>query len=341
MLKRKMIAYLLVISLVFLTGYNSSASGKWQSRRAVKSLQGRSAKDPKSQWLVLDTGGSGGGFGKGDIRQHLRDVFFWDKDLGWACGYSGVFKTVNGGISWTRKKQGSGWYHVEMTGPEEVWLLEGFHGKGKACLWHTADDGKSWQEIMPNTFKGYKDLYCRAGQLWVICGDFYSFRSTDNGKNWQKVKFGKLSGVYSIAIPADVPTEEGYVMYAFGHSGRIPTLVKSIDGGKTWKNLKKPGAINNYLHSSLFFPNSQTGWFSGGKGKIFYTADGGKSWMNRSLPTDQRIQSIWFDQMGNGFAAVLNNSINRSKYTLYETNNGGKTGSRFWEAKNPFIAYSG
>ena len=119
--------------------------GVWQGQPCIAGARAAPLSSAASRFLVLDTGGSGGGFGQGDARDSLRDAFFWNEKLGWACGYGGVFKTEDGGLSWKRMKPRGDWQQLKMTGPEELWLLEGRHpgGPGMAWLWHSTDGGKN------------------------------------------------------------------------------------------------------------------------------------------------------------------------------------------------------
>ncbi|NCO39753.1 MAG: hypothetical protein GW892_13715 [Armatimonadetes bacterium] len=163
--------------------------GAWQGRTYPLHVGPRT---PPDRFLVLDTGGTGGGFGQGDIRQKLHDVSFWNDKLGWTCGYGGAFRTTDGGFTWTRMRPNGGWYHVEMSGPEEVWLLEAQHpgGPGKVWLRHTTDGGANWEEVLPGKLAGYSDLYCRGPERWVLCGGFLSFRSRDGETTWVPVLGG-------------------------------------------------------------------------------------------------------------------------------------------------------
>lgn len=214
-----------------------------------------------------------------------------------------------------------------MTGPEEIWLLEG-HGPGgwgKVWLWHSTDNGASWEGVLPEKLAGYTDLYCRGQERWVLCGDFPSYRSEDSGQNWEKEGFGGLlHGTSKIAIPADVRSSQGFVIYVVGHFERKVRLVKSEDGGKTWSVVELPEGALSWARA-IYFPTSQKGWIGGNDGEVIYTDDGGENWQQRNLPTDQRLMSLWFDQFGRGFAAVLNNDFFRFRETLYETRNGGQT----------------
>jgi|GEM_PF-1576308 len=279
-----------------------------------------------AEFLVLDTGGSGGGFGHGDIRQHLHDVHFWNSEIGWTAGYGGVFRTEDGGLTWKRMRPKGGWYHLEMTGPKEVWLHEGFHGKGKAKLWLTRDNGEHWNEVAAETFRGYTDLLCRAGERWLLCGGYHSYRSRDGGKTWSIENMGGLlHGRNKISIPADVHTPQGFTIYVLGHHGRTLRLIRSQDSGGTWSVVPIPPLPRHHAWQ-MTFVTSLRGWLGGPKGEILFTDDGGRTWERRDLPSgpDQRVKSIWFSQTGRGFAAVVNRNFAKRRHTLYESHDNGK-----------------
>ena len=99
----------------------AAAEGQWQG---VTYPRAAAEPSPSAHFFVTDTGGSGGGFGRGDPHHHLCSIDFWNRRLGWACGYGGVFKSEDGGLSWTRMKPVGGWVHVRLASPQDVWLLE-------------------------------------------------------------------------------------------------------------------------------------------------------------------------------------------------------------------------
>ena len=298
------------------------AQSRWQGRTWPAATH---PTQHAARFLALDTGGSGGGFGQGDIRQKLHGVCFWDERIGWTCGYGGVFRTADGGLTWTRMKRRGGWYHIEITGPDDVWLLEGFHGQGKAKLWHTADSGATWSEVMAGKLRGYADLYCRGRERWVLCGGYPSYRSSDGGRTWRREHFGGLlHQANRIAISADRPTRDGFVIYVLGAHKLQRRLIKSTDAGRTWQSLPLPQGTRHH-RCRLFFATSRHGWVGGPDGLVLHTTDGGQTWERRDVPARQWVMDLWIDRFGRGFAAVDNSDYKRFKQTLYETRNAGRT----------------
>lgn len=323
---------LTALCLCSLLGCSVLASDRWQGRTypAVEASAAREA----SGFFLTNTGGGGGAFGRGDIHGFLTSVDFANLQVGYACGAGGgVYKTEDGGLTWNRLKPNGNWQRIQATTPEDVWLLEGVHpgGLGNVWLWHSADGGKSWNEIkeLHGKLAGYggRGLYCRGAQRWVLGGDFTTYCSADGGQTWQAVNFqGLVHGVFEIAIPGDVPTRQGFVVYMLGHrEANTACLVRSDDGGRTWREVSLPAAAarTQLLSGRVFFSTSRDGWVAGRSGRCFGTRDGGKTWKDCSLPTDQAVVALWFDQLGRGFAAVDNTDWLHLRQTVYMTGDYG------------------
>ncbi len=330
MSKQHTIILLLVCLLLpaCVLGESDNSGGQWQG--TVQSREGP-RQERVHPFLVTNTGGEEAfGNPNGDIHDHLADVDFWTDQLGWACGYGGVFKTVDGGLTWRRMKPRGGWYHIRMTGPNKIWLLEGFWGQGKANLWHTVDGGKTWNVVLQGKTQGWNDLFCRGEERWILCGGYQSYFSHDDGATWNPIPFnGLINGALHLAIPGDAPTNEkgGFVAYVLGNWGPHLRLVKSVDGGENWKIVPIPEdfASLSYWPSAMFFSDSMHGWIGSGEGELLYTSDGGSTWQREHLPTKQSVCAIWFDRLGRGYVSALNNDMNHPMVSVYMSLNHGET----------------
>jgi len=283
------------------------------------------AEAASSQMLVMDTGGRGGA----DIRQDLHSVAFWNGRLGWSAGYGGVFRTNNGGLTWNRMRSSGGWYHVVMTGPGEIWVLGGEHpgGIGKVWLSHSVDDGTTWQEVLVGQLGSYSDLAAANNNLYVLCSNYTSFFSPDGGKTWKQINFcGTLTSANQISIPGDVAMESGQgAIYVLGAFKGGEAIVRSDDGCQTWTVLETPSTGGGAWRDKIFFATSQRGWFGSRDGLCYVTDNGGQSWQPCPLPVQKQITALWFDQLGRGFAGVVNGDPDSPGAALYETADGGKS----------------
>lgn len=307
----------LLVSLVtWLMFEPGNGQGYWQGREGGE-VATNSSTFP-FRYRVSNPGGRGS----------LRDVFFWNAEVGWVCGSSGVFQTQDGGWTWIPKKPRPGWglnyYRLQMTGSREIWLLEGIHGQAKAWLWHSTDDGSSWAEVLPGKLLSATDLVCRGNLRMVLCGDFTSYWSLDQGKSWAPLPF--LGGIRA-AIPGDVRIETGFVVYVLcaGSSGhrRVPQVFKSTDSGRSWREL----AFFEKLPRprTIFFSTSWQGWMGLEDGVLLATKDGGESWIKLPFPERRPIQALWCDSLGRGYVAVDNSDFRQLGAAVFATSDGGKT----------------
>ncbi|MDD4932598.1 MAG: YCF48-related protein [Methylacidiphilaceae bacterium] len=298
------------------------SQGQWQGQEMPEAAERVSSP---FHYRIGDTGGRGGGFAPEEMHAQLWDAFFWNRQIGWACGFGGVFRTEDGGWRWTRMKPQGGWYHVQMTGPREIWLLEGFHGQAMGRLWHSNDDGLSWTELLPGKLLSASDLVCRGNLRAVLCGDFTSFWSLDGGENWVPLPF---SGTIRMAVPGDIRSGTGFVAYVLCHGAGQPAgarVFKSIDSGRSWKELVLPKGLP--WPKTIFFATSRQGWIGLNDGVLLATADGGESWEKLPFPERRPIQALWFDSLGRGYAAPENSDMMRLETALLETPDGGRS----WE----------
>ena len=332
-------AWMLVVFLFSGCGGLRAAS-QWQGTSPLSVAEkGKGADKTASRWIVLDTGGSGGMFGLGEIRQNLMDVSFWtDGTHGFACGSAGAFATDNGGLTWRRVRERlnspNTYYHVAMSGLREMWLGQGQHGGREGHLWYSADGGVTWSEKGAGKLSGCSGLLVNEKECWVLCGDFQGYSSRDNGETWEAINFGGLlPGTFNMVITRDVQGDRTSTIYVSGHAGQQVRLVKSFDGGRKWENVPLPAGLPPASPSyRFFFATSLKGWIGMPDGGVLYTADGGKTWERRDLPNkEQSVTALWFDHQNpeHGFAGVSNGFVQaqgspRMGTALYETFDGGR-----------------
>ena len=269
------------------------------------------AAHAEDRWIILDTGGTGGGFGRGDPGKNLWDVCFWDDRVGMAAGDRGVYRTEDGGLTWRKlappTKQRVGWQAIRMAGTRDVWLAGLVHpgGPGKGYLMHSTDAGRTWQRHLADACHGASRLCLTPmGDVWLMTRQAWSFHSPDRGRTWRRVKFGVPLWAADICFPGDVPYATDYVGYAVGHRHGQPVLVKTVDSGKTWKRLALPPHATSPRR--VFFTTSREGWICGSNGQVFYTHDGARQWQARHLSAPgQHVFGLWFHRTGYGWAAAL------------------------------------
>jgi photosystem II stability/assembly factor-like uncharacterized protein len=122
-------------------------------------------------------------------------------------------------------------------------------------------------------------------QNWVACGLGWVISSSNGGVSWERLP---VTGDWFTSI--HFPTKDiGYIC------GRTGYLLKTTDGGRRWKEIRRGGAFGNRLKvfRSLWFTTEQKGWVVGENGLIWKTVDGGLTWTEvEGLPIDAQYTDI-------------------------------------------------
>jgi photosystem II stability/assembly factor-like uncharacterized protein len=182
----------------------------------------------------------------------------------------GVWKSIDGANTWSPifDKDGSpsiGSLAVSLSDPNAVYV-----GTGEACIrgnishgdgvWKSVDAGKSWKSI------GLKDsraigrvivnprnpdivFVAALGHPFGPNAERGVFRTTDGGKNWQKVLYkDENTGAIDIAFDPQNPNilfaslwEARRTPWALSSGGPGSGIYRSTDGGSKWKRLEEHG----------------------------------------------------------------------------------------------------
>ena len=160
-----------------------------------------------------------------------------DANTVWAATSGGLYRTVNGGASWTKLTGGNGGpfaaVAVDPSNPSAIVASERNVG-----IWVSADGGSTWPGGPFNTgFTNASPAVVTlaldpAGSGAIYAADYYSgvYRSTDGGKSWSGWPDGGMSGLAVRAVK-DIALAGG-VVYAATQGGGVfrlggPALVPS------------------------------------------------------------------------------------------------------------------
>ena len=185
--------------------------------------------------------------------------------IGTATG--GVWKSKDKGITFNpvfdQYTMSIGCITIDPKNPETVWVGTGETNMRNSVsvgngLYRTTNGGKTW------AFMGLKDseriskviihpdepgtIYAAAaGHLWNANNERGLYKSTDSGKTWKRILFvDENTG----CIDLDMHPEKHNILlaamwefrrkpYFFTSGGKGSGLFRSIDGGKTWKEIRK------------------------------------------------------------------------------------------------------
>ena len=178
----------------------------------------------------------------------------------------GVWKTVNGGITWKpvfddQSVSTIGDVTVSQSEPDVVWVGTGEGNNRQSSSWgngvyKSMDGGATWTHMgLANTHHiprivihptNANIVYVAAqGHLWGPSEERGVFKTTDGGKTWDKVLYINAdTGVNDIAMDPMNPDTLYASAYqrrrtAFGFNGGGPgsAIYRTTDGGASWKKL--------------------------------------------------------------------------------------------------------
>ncbi|MCA0133865.1 VPS10 domain-containing protein [Winogradskyella alexanderae] len=228
-------------------------------------------------------------------------------------------------------------------------------------LWKTQDAGQHWNNISDGFFKtgsvgaisvsesNPNILYCGMGEhavrgVMTSYGDGI-YKSTDAGKTWKHIGLEKTQHISRIVIH---PTNPQIVYVAAQGALYGPNnergIYKTIDGGKTWKNMlfvnERTGGVElsmdvnspNVIYAAMW-EHQRKPWkiISGGQGSGLYKSiDGGETWsiIHNGLPKEKGKMAIAVARSNSDKVyALIESDSDKDLGGLFVSNNGGKNWS--------------
>ena len=286
------------------------------------------------------------------------DIFFIDENTGWYVNGAGmIFKTVDGGKSWTKllEKPGTFFRCLAFLDPQH-----GFAGNigpdyfpnvtDKVPLYETLDGGQNWQPV--TTIEGkpivglcamqvLREEFINAGNLESrirligvgrVGGPTSMIVSDDLGKTWQQIDISQ-----SAAMAFDVQffnRNEGFIAAASSSdlSESHALILSTSDGGKSWQ---KAWQSERPFETTwkIAFPSRQVGYITiqsynpdpkVSQRFVAKTTDAGKTWTEVQLVDDPKVREfgIAFLDENVGWVGAVPNG--------FQTIDGGKS----WQAIN-------
>ncbi|HET9135652.1 MAG TPA: T9SS type A sorting domain-containing protein [Candidatus Kapabacteria bacterium] len=185
-----------------------------------------SSNDSGVNWTQLPNFNLGGG--------RITEINFFDKVNGVVGATTGVFKTVNGGNTWTKILAANPCYSAEFAGSTSA-IVAACDNNG---FYYSSDGGTTWKNYNPGTHSmlvlAYPDgtMYGFGGGVGV--GKLV--KTVDQGTTWTNVSTIDYDS-WSIARDSDAST-----IYLLNEEGHVTTdskasVIKSVNFGGTWQKL--------------------------------------------------------------------------------------------------------
>ena len=239
----------------------------------------------------------------------------------------GVWKSSNSGASFRsvfdKYCQSIGSLAIDQQNPKTVYVGTGESNMRNTVsigdgLYKTIDGGDNWTKIggLDSTEhiskiiidpKNSNILYVASpGPLWSDSKHRGLYKSTDGGKTFEKILYiNETTGVADLAVDP-VNTNIIYATawefrrkpYAFNSGGKNSGIFKSLDGGKTWKELtnglpaKPIGRAAIALAPSA--PNNLVAIVEAEKTGLYLSTDGGETWKKQGTTLNVESRPFYF-----------------------------------------------
>ncbi|MBN2026638.1 MAG: IPT/TIG domain-containing protein [Actinobacteria bacterium] len=182
---------------------------------------------------------------------------------------SGIWKTVDGGASWTLQYFGATSkiiYSIEALDAQTIWAGAGFP---QAQAFRSENGGASWATQEVGTYGALTSLAVVDSNVAIGATGTQLAKTFDAGQTWTVVDDNLADATLFRMAAADAD-----VAWAIGTStGSIATLIaKTTDGGQTWTT-QSTGAANYVFGLTALDPCAA--WAVGNYGNVLKTVDGG------------------------------------------------------------------
>lgn len=226
--------------------------------------------------------------------------------LVWACGASGVYRSVDRGEHWTTTAFDGQCGALAFGGPAPGALYAYRSDGGSRTLLKSVDEGATWQAQL-TLDNALTDLFISPSGVVFVATATELWRSSDGGTTWASSVIGldrlasspadpqrvygasgrrlfvSTDGGSSFGTPLEITqsniagldVDPSDAMRVYVLSGR---LLVSDDGGASWG---PPSTTLGGTTDVVFHPSSPGRVFAAGDGALYQSDDGGDSWLRR------------------------------------------------------------
>lgn len=241
----------------------------------------------------------------------------------------GIWKSTNAGASFKpifdRYCQSIGALAIDQSKPAVVYAGTGESNMRNSVsigngLYKSTDGGDNWTKIGLDSTEHISKIvidpsnsnivYVAApGPLWSDSEHRGLYKSTDGGKTWSKSLYiSDKAGCADVSLDPNNPNivyattwEFRRLPYLFNSGGKGSGIFKSMDGGKTWKELTNGLPAKPFGRTALALapsaPENLIAIVEAKDTKMYISKDGGESWKEQSATLNVVSRPFYFSTL--------------------------------------------
>jgi photosystem II stability/assembly factor-like uncharacterized protein len=241
----------------------------------------------------------------------------------------GIWKTTNGGASFKpifdKYCQSIGALAIDQKNPKTIYAGTGESNMRNSVsigvgLYKSTDAGDNWTKIGLDSTehisriiidpKNSNTIYIAApGPLWSDGVHRGLYKSTDAGKTWNKILYiDEKTGCADIAVNPENPDiiyattwQFRRQPYSFNSGGTGSAIYKSMDGGKTWKELTNGLPAKPFGRTALTLapsaPQNLLAIVESNNTGLYISSDGGENWKQQSATFNVVSRPFYFSTL--------------------------------------------
>jgi photosystem II stability/assembly factor-like uncharacterized protein len=242
----------------------------------------------------------------------------------YAGGERDVFKSVNGGASWSASgistRLGYGYIGALAIDPYNSNII--YAGASEGVVYKSTDAGETWSRVSAGLGTGSVSTLAidpkDSNTIYMGINDGGVFKSTNGGATWSGINVGLSDrSVRALSINAQDPR----ILYVGTYTGGV---FKSINRGESWFEANT-GFTNRSARSLAIDPTALNTIYAGTGTGVFRSTDAGATWASTGM-ANYSITSLAVDPESPNtiYVGTEGNS-------LFVSYNGGRT----WDGQNP------
>jgi photosystem II stability/assembly factor-like uncharacterized protein len=297
------------LALFVFASAKAFAQGGWHSSRITSSGRDLNAVyflDSKRGWVGGDEGflthtedgGASWVEQRIDTKRHaINDIYFANKEVGFALAGDMIFRSGDGGQSWQESYEitptavrgaVAELYSLRFNGKKKGWVV-GSLARGDTVIGSvlaiTRDSGATWQMLEAGTKQELIHIdFVDDERGWIVGAGGAILHTEDAGETWKRQESGVAETLYHMDFRN---SKQGI---AVGERG---TILITQDGGQIWSKVSSPARATLL---SVQFVSEDNVWIVGRNGVILRSSDAGHTWLEQESGTRQNLYALFINK---------------------------------------------